>query len=176
MLPLPLAFVGETKSPRSHSWDRACTRRSASLVSAGMCRRTGAGRHRPRSGTLAARRARPGGARHPQAGPTREGRGGLSPDANPTDPTQAAVGVPPAYRDVGFSVARSGEEFIRRLHGATGVKPRPSAAVAARGLTPPTPTKHGLGSAVSEAVDGSAAEDQAELPPSAECGRLTYSW
>jgi hypothetical protein len=30
-------------------------------------------------------------------------------DAVPTGPTQAAVGIPPAYRDVGFSVARSGE-------------------------------------------------------------------
>ena len=31
------------------------------------------------------------------------------PDAVPTGPTQPALGVPPTYRDVGFSVARSGE-------------------------------------------------------------------
>jgi hypothetical protein len=35
--------------------------------------------------------------------------GGLSPDAVLTGPTQAALGAPPAYRDVGFSAARSGE-------------------------------------------------------------------
>ena len=46
---------------------------------------------------------------HPSPPPTHRRRGGLSPDAAPTGPTQAAVGVPPAYRDVGFSVARSGE-------------------------------------------------------------------
>ena len=46
---------------------------------------------------------------HPSPPPTHRRRGGLSPDAVPTGPTQAALGVPPAYRDVGFSVARSGE-------------------------------------------------------------------
>ena len=46
---------------------------------------------------------------HPSPPPTHRRRGGLSPDAVPTGPTQPALGVPPAYRDVGFPAARSGE-------------------------------------------------------------------
>lgn len=46
---------------------------------------------------------------HPSPPPTHRRRGGLSPDAVLTGPAQVALGVPPAYRDVGFSAARFGD-------------------------------------------------------------------
>jgi hypothetical protein len=58
-----------------------------------------------------------------------------------------------------------------------GVKPKPPAAVAARGLTPPTPTKPGSGSDVSRGVvsvfaAGAVSRISGDWPPSAECGRV----
>ena len=72
---------------------------------------------------------------HPSPPPTHRRRGGLSPDAVPTGPTQPALGVPPTYRDVGFSVARSGENSPGDdTYGKTGPVVRYNGPVARSGV------------------------------------------